>query len=107
MKVNYGEKNRNEEFLKAYPKVPAYPHFFVLDQAGEFLHSQGTAELESGSSYDEAVFLAFLKKWQPKTGETAEADQTADLDAERVLADGLERARGEKKKLLVHLSAPT
>ncbi len=97
MKVNYSNENPNKSFLKAYPKVPAYPHFFVLDSHGKFLHSQGTAELEEGRGYDEKVFLAFLTKWQPK----------AKKDAEKVLAAGLRRARGEKKKVLVHLGAPT
>ena len=39
--------------------------FFVLDQDGTFLHSQGTAELESGRGYNEEVFLAFLNQWKP------------------------------------------
>ena len=67
MKVNMSEENRNEEFLANYPKVPAYPHFFVLEADGEFLHTQGTGELEEGPGYDEAVFLAFLNEWKPKS----------------------------------------
>lgn len=65
MKVNYGDGNNNEEFLANYPKVPAYPHFFVLESDGTFLHSQGTAELEEGKGYNEQVFLVFLDKWKP------------------------------------------
>ena len=110
MKVNYGDENRNEEFLKAYPKVPAYPHFFVLDGDGTFLHSQGTAELEEGRGYNEDVFLAFLEKWQPETPPEPTAEASADIelpDAEDVLAEGIERAGAEGKKVLVHLSAPT
>ena len=64
VKVNYSDENKNESFLKEYPKVPAYPHYFVLDTDGTFLHSQGTGELEEGKSYDEDVFVAFLNKWK-------------------------------------------
>ena len=65
MKVNMSEENRNAEFLAGYPKVPAYPHLFVLDTDGTFLHSQGTGELEEGKGYNEDVFTAFLEKWRP------------------------------------------
>ena len=64
MKVNYSDENANASFLTNYPEVPAYPHFFVLDSDGSFLHSQGTSELEEGRGYNEAVFLAFLEKWK-------------------------------------------
>lgn len=66
MKVNMSSENRNEEFLSAYPKVSAYPHLLVLDSDGDFLHSQGTGELEEGRGYNEAVFVDFLQRWQPK-----------------------------------------
>ncbi|MDP6424112.1 MAG: hypothetical protein QGG14_05180 [Planctomycetota bacterium] len=64
MKVNYSGENKNETFLATYPKVPAYPHYFVLDTDGTYLHSQGTGELEKGRSYDEDVFAAFLTRWK-------------------------------------------
>ena len=66
MKVNYSEENRNEGFLSKYPKVPAYPHFFVLENDGTFLHSQGTAELEEGRGYNEQTFVTFLNQWKPR-----------------------------------------
>jgi len=65
MKVNMSEENDNEAFLSAYPEVPAYPHFFVLDSDGTFLHSQNTAELEQGQGYHEERFLEFLSQWKP------------------------------------------
>ena len=65
MKVNFGDGKSNSAFLANYPKVPAYPHFFVLESDGVFLHSQGTAELEEGQGYNEQVFLGFLDKWKP------------------------------------------
>jgi hypothetical protein len=64
MKVNYGDQNDNSAFLANYPKVPAYPHIFVLETDGTFLHSQGTAELEEGKGYNEQVFIAFLDSWK-------------------------------------------
>ncbi|MEZ6103965.1 MAG: hypothetical protein R3E01_33915 [Pirellulaceae bacterium] len=65
MKVNMSDENNNATFLAQYPKVPAYPHFFVLDSDGTFLHSQGTGELEEGRGYNEAMFLEFLERWKP------------------------------------------
>lgn len=94
----------------SYPKVPAFPHFFVLDSDGTFLHSQGTADLEEGRGYNEKVFVEFLAKWEPKTkqaqtpGGSSKAESPS---AEKVLAEGLERARSEKKKALIHLGAPS
>lgn len=107
MKVNYSNDNPNKEFLNTYPKVPAYPHFFVLDSDGTFLHSQGTAELEEGRSYNEGVFLAFLEKWQPGAPISTTTEVGEVRDAEIVLTGGLERARAEDKKVLIHLSAPS
>ncbi len=68
MKVNWSRDNRNEEFLGQYPTIRGYPHIFVLEKDGTFLHSQNTAELEEGRSYDEEVLLAFLDEWMPSAG---------------------------------------
>ena len=65
MKVNYSDENKNETLLGRFPEIPAYPHYFVLESDGTFLHSQGTGELEEGKSYDEDVFAAFLNRWKP------------------------------------------
>jgi thiol:disulfide interchange protein len=64
VKINYSEENKNEAFLAKYPKVAGYPHIFVLDSDGTLLHSQDTAALESGRSYDLAKFSAFLTDWK-------------------------------------------
>jgi hypothetical protein len=63
MHVNYSDENKNEPFLGKYPKISGYPHLFVLDTDGTLLHSQDTAKLEKGKSYDECLMLAFLEKW--------------------------------------------
>jgi thioredoxin-related protein len=63
VKVNYSKENKNEKFLSSYPQIPGYPHFFVLDKDGKFLHSQDTGVLEKDKDYDEQKFMEFLKKW--------------------------------------------
>jgi thiol:disulfide interchange protein len=66
MKVNVGPENMNERFLSQYPVAVAYPHIYILDSDGTFLHSQDTAELENGAdSYVPEKFMAFLQKWAP------------------------------------------
>lgn len=65
VKVNYSEENKNEEVLSKYPGIPGYPHYFVLESNGEFLYSQGTAELEKDSSYSKDAMMDFLKKFAP------------------------------------------
>lgn len=65
VKVNYSEDNENAAFLSQYPEIPGYPHIFVLDRDGTFLHSQGTGELEQDKSYSEEAFVAFLNTWAP------------------------------------------
>lgn len=66
MKVNVSEENMNEEFLSQYPAAAGYPHIYILDSDGTFLHSQDTVELEDGNvSYVPEVFMAFLQRWAP------------------------------------------
>ncbi|MBI3124803.1 MAG: thioredoxin family protein [Ignavibacteriales bacterium] len=66
IKVNVSEENKNEKFLAQFPEIPGYPHFFVLDTNGKFLHSQGTGELEKDKSYSAELILSFLKEWSLK-----------------------------------------
>ena len=63
VKVNYSKENKNETVLAAYPQIPGYPHFFVLESDGSLLKSQDTGELESGKGHDPAKVMAFLKTW--------------------------------------------
>ncbi len=65
VKINFSKENENGDFLSQYPKIPGYPHFFVLESDGKFLHSQGTGELEAGQGHDHDKVFAFLKKWAP------------------------------------------
>jgi thioredoxin-related protein len=63
VKVNYSKENKNESVLSKYPKIPGYPHLFVLESDGTLLKSQDTGELESGKGHDPAKVMAFLKQW--------------------------------------------
>ena len=63
VKVNFSSKNENEAFFTEYPKIPGYPHIFILDSDGKLLHSQNTGELEEGKSYNPDKFDAFLQTW--------------------------------------------
>ena len=63
VKVNFSKENENVKFLSQYPKVKGYPHLFVLDKNGTFLHSQDTGDLEKGQGHDHDKVLTFLKKW--------------------------------------------
>ena len=65
LKVNWSPQNENRALLSRWPKISGYPHLFVLDANGKVLHSQNTAELESGKSYDRERFLAFVRRWAP------------------------------------------
>ncbi len=68
VKVNFSKENKNEAFLSAFPKVPGYPHLFVLDANGKLLHSQDTGELESGKGHDPVKVAAFLDAWGAPQG---------------------------------------
>jgi thiol:disulfide interchange protein len=65
LKINFSEENKNEQVLSRYPEISGYPHIFVLERNGKFLHSQDTAKLEEGKSYNLDRFMAFLKEWSP------------------------------------------
>jgi thioredoxin-related protein len=67
VKVHYDNKvNTNEKFLSRYPKIPGYPHVFVLDKNGKLLKSQDTAELEEGKGHSKEKVMTFLQLWAPK-----------------------------------------
>jgi thiol:disulfide interchange protein len=65
LKINFSEENKNEQVLSHYPQINGYPHIFVLERDGKFLHSQDTGQLEEGKSYNLDKFKAFLKEWSP------------------------------------------
>lgn len=63
LKINYSKENKNEKFLSKYPEIEGYPHYFVLDKDGKFLHSQNTGDLEQDKGYSKEKMMAFLKEW--------------------------------------------
>lgn len=63
VKINFSPENKNEAVLSKYPAAEGYPHLYVLDKNGKFLHSQGTGELETGDHHDHDKFMKFLKAW--------------------------------------------
>ena len=65
VKINFSDENENDQVLSRYPSSEGYPHIFVLDSDGKFLHSQGTAVLESGKSYNLEKMNEFLTQWAP------------------------------------------
>ena len=65
VKINFSPQNENEKTLAKYPKIPGYPHLFVLETNGTLLHSQFTGDLEEGQSYNLQKFTDFLRKWAP------------------------------------------
>ena len=65
VKINFSEENPNKEVLSRYGEINGYPHIFVLDSDGKFLHSQDTGVLESGNSYNLEKMSDFLAQWAP------------------------------------------
>jgi thioredoxin-related protein len=65
VKVNYSKENKNEKLLSQYPKIPGYPHIFILGSDGKLLRSQDTGDLESGKGHDPQKVMTFLKAWAP------------------------------------------
>lgn len=63
LKVNVSLQNQNADFLSDYPSVPGYPHFFVLDEDGNFIKSQDTGELEDGRSYSSSAMTGFANQY--------------------------------------------
>jgi thiol:disulfide interchange protein len=69
VKVNWSKENKNEAVLSRYPKIPGYPHLFVLEKDGRLLYSQDTGVLESGKGHDPAKVRAFLREWAAPVGQ--------------------------------------
>lgn len=60
VKVSVNQNNTYCEALARFPRIPGYPHFFVLDEKGALLQSKDTEELERGDTYDHDKFSAFI-----------------------------------------------
>jgi len=68
--VNMSQENENRTFLANYPKVPGYPHFFVLSADGKLIAIQGTSMFErthrEADGYDPDTLTDFFKRTAKK-----------------------------------------
>ena len=66
--LNYSPENKNLAYLKTlgFPQRFGFPVFVVLDEKGTRLHTQDSALLEKGKSYDPDKVKSFLQAWTPK-----------------------------------------
>jgi len=67
VKVNYDQKNKNEKQLASlgFPQQFGFPVFVIHDGKGNRIHTQNSAFLEKGESYDHDRVLRFFKNWSP------------------------------------------
>ncbi len=63
--LNYSKENGNKDLLAKYrfPQRFGFPVFVVLDAEGNQLHTQDSALLESGKSYDSKKVANFFNAW--------------------------------------------
>ncbi|MCK6445363.1 MAG: thioredoxin family protein [Planctomycetes bacterium] len=99
--VDVGHFDKNMELAKGYGAdlASGVPFLTVLDADGKVIVNQETGELESKEpgkhEHDVPKVLAFLEKHQAPY-----------LDAEKVYADALVRAKAEGKRVFLHFGAP-
>ncbi len=102
--VNFSPENRNREFLSRFPRIPGFPHLFVLDSGGKLLRSQFTGALEQGNSYSVEKMREFLLKWEPTPGGQGNRSSPA---AEMVRRERQKRKQTRTAGLLRIFSPPT
>ncbi len=68
VKVNYSPENRNEALLAnfEFPQRFGFPVFVILNAKGQRIHTQNSAYLEEGDSYNRKNVIQFFKHWSPK-----------------------------------------
>ena len=66
--LNFSPENKNLDYLKSlgFRQRFGFPVFFVLDAAGNRLHTQDSGLLEKEKSYDKSKVKTFLQAWSPK-----------------------------------------
>ena len=67
--VNYSQENRNMETIAqlGYPQRFGFPVLVILDSKGDRIHTQNTAYLEEGKTYNEKKIREFLLNWNVKS----------------------------------------
>lgn len=65
LKINYSREVPNKEIMQLleYPNRFGFPVIVILDDQGKRIHTQNTAYLELGKSYDEKKLMEFFKSW--------------------------------------------
>ena len=63
--LNYSPEQKNLTVLARYkfPQRFGFPVFLLLDEQGNLLHTQNSAYLEQGKSYNKGKVLEFLTHW--------------------------------------------
>ncbi len=63
--VNYSKENKNPEAMRMLrnPARFGFPVFVILDDKGNYLHTQNSSYLEEGKGYDVKKVVDFLSKW--------------------------------------------
>jgi len=63
--LNYSPENKNEACLERFdfPQRFGFPVFIVLDGKGKRIHSQDSALLEEGKSYNRKKVMDFFRSW--------------------------------------------
>jgi len=72
--LNYSKENINKEVMAklGYPQRFGFPVFVVLDGNGNRLHTQNSAYLEQGKTYNKGQVMEFFNHWNPKALEAAQ-----------------------------------
>ena len=65
--LNYSQENLNKKILAEFkfPQRFGFPVFIILNKNGEQLHTQNSAYLEQGKSYNKDKIIEFLDQWSP------------------------------------------
>lgn len=65
--LNHSKENTNADILAqyGYPQRFGFPVFIVLDGNGNRIHTQNSAYLEEGKSYNKAKIMEFFDNWSP------------------------------------------
>ena len=63
--MNYSPENKNTTLMTKYgfPQRFGFPVFIILDENGNQLHTQNSAYLEQGKSYNKGRVMEFLRGW--------------------------------------------
>ena len=66
--LNYSKENENGKLLAKYgfPQRFGFPVFLVLNGKGELIHTENSAYLEEGKSYDYDKVKTFFLNWSPR-----------------------------------------